>query len=137
MSLINGGWNVTAAQNILLQEVRNPNGDFDYNGGSAYNHYFDYAAGDYVDLSAGYQVQLGASVKLPRLSSKMANLYNVPVIYPSILNITAGDGGVILGPGSPTALPFSHRRKAVSPLTRRVLWSAALMALKAPLNFLI
>jgi filamentous hemagglutinin family protein len=107
LSLIHGGWNVTAAQDIRLQEVRNPNGDFDYNGGSAYNHYFDYAAGDYVDLSAGYQVQLGASVKLPRLSSKTdTSLYNVPVIYPSILNITAGDGGVILGPGSPSLTLF-------------------------------
>jgi filamentous hemagglutinin family protein len=106
LSLINGGWNVTAAQNILLQEVRNPNGDFDYNGGTAYNHYFNYAPGDYVNLSAGNLVQLGASVQLPRLSSKLdTKLYNVPVIYPSILNITAGDGGVKLGaPGSPTSL---------------------------------
>jgi filamentous hemagglutinin family protein len=107
LSLINGGWNVTAAQNILLQEVRNPNGDFDYNGGTAYNHYFNYAPGDYVNLSAGNLVQLGASIKLPRLSSKTdTKLYNVPVIYPSILNITAGDGGVKLGPGSPSLTLF-------------------------------
>jgi hypothetical protein len=107
LSLINGGWNVTAAQNILLQEVRNPNGDFDYNGGTAYKHYFNYAPDDYVNLSAGNRVQLGASVQLPRLSSKTdTKLYNVPVIYPSILNITAGDGGVILGPGSPSLTLF-------------------------------
>jgi filamentous hemagglutinin family protein len=100
LSLISGGWNVTAAQNILLQEVRNPNGVF--NGGSSFNHYFNYAPGDYVDLSAGNLVQLGASVPLPRLSG--AN-NSVPVIYPSILNITAGAGGVMLGaPGSPTSL---------------------------------
>jgi filamentous hemagglutinin family protein len=102
LTLINGGWNVTAAQNILLQEVRNPNGDFDNAGGSAYDHYFNYAPGDYVNLSAGNYVQLGASVPLPRLSGT-AN--NVPVIYPPILNITAGDGGVILGTGtSPNSL---------------------------------
>jgi len=100
LSLISGGWNLSAAQNILLQEVRNPNGVF--NGGPAFNHYFNYAPGDYVDLAAGNLVQLGASVQLPRLAG--AN-NNVPVIYPSILNITAGAGGVTLGaPGSSTSL---------------------------------
>ena len=34
LSLISGGWNVAAAQNILLQEVNNPNGVFDINGGA-------------------------------------------------------------------------------------------------------
>ncbi|MGA9451439.1 MAG: filamentous hemagglutinin N-terminal domain-containing protein [Verrucomicrobiia bacterium] len=102
LSLITGGWNVAAAQNILLQEVRNPNGDFDISGGTSLNHNFNYAPGDYVDLSAGNLVQLGASVALPRASG--AN-NNVPVIYPSTLNITAGAGGVMLGaPGSPTSL---------------------------------
>ena len=102
LSLISGGWNVAAAQNILLQEVRNPNGDFDISGGTSLNHNFNYAPGDYVDLSAGNLVQLGASVALPRASG--AN-NNVPVIYPSTLNITAGAGGVMLGaPGSPSSL---------------------------------
>ena len=92
LSLVSGGWNVTAAQNIILQEVRNPNGVFDINGGSAYNHYFNYAPGDYVNLSAGNLVQLGASSSLlPRLTG-----ITVPIIYPSILNVTAGAGGVIL-----------------------------------------
>lgn len=100
LTLISGGWNVSAAQNILLQEVRNPNGDF--NGSGAFSHYFNYAPGDFVDLSAGNLVQLGSSVALPRLSLSQNNL---PVIYPSILNITAGDGGVILGTGtSPNSL---------------------------------
>ena len=90
LSLISGGWNVTAAQNIILQEVRNPNGVFDTKGGTAYNHLFDYAPGDYVNLTAGNQVELGASAStLPRLTQ-------VPMIFPSILNITAGAGGVIL-----------------------------------------
>ena len=97
LSLITGGWMVDAAQNINLQEVRNPNGVFDYNGGSAINHYFNYAPSDYVDLSAGNAVQLGgSSSQLPRVSG----LANSVVIYPSILNITAGDGGVILGTGN-------------------------------------
>ncbi len=92
LSLISGGWNVTAAQNILLQEVSNPNGVFDINGGSAYNHYFDYGPGDYVNLNAGNLVQLGASPSiLPRPTG-----IQVPFIYPPILNITAGAGGVEL-----------------------------------------
>ena len=97
LSLISGGWMVSAARDINLQEVRNPNGVFDYNGGSSINHYFNYAPSDYVDLSAGNAVQLGgSSSQLPRVS----NLDNSVVIYPSILNITAGDGGVILGVGN-------------------------------------
>ncbi|HXR05544.1 MAG TPA: filamentous hemagglutinin N-terminal domain-containing protein [Verrucomicrobiae bacterium] len=100
LNLIHGGWNVAAAQNIFLQEVRNPNGVF--NGSGSFSHYFNYAPNAYVNLSAGNLVQLGASVALPRLSG---GNNNVPIIYPSILNVTAGSGGVILGaPGSSTSL---------------------------------
>ncbi|MGA2029925.1 MAG: hypothetical protein ABSG87_07610 [Verrucomicrobiota bacterium] len=94
LSLVSGGWNVTAAQDIILQEVLNPNGIFNVNPGGAY-HYFDYSPDDYVNLSAGDLVQLGASsTALPRLNSE-DNL-KVPVIYPPILNIAAGAGGVVL-----------------------------------------
>jgi filamentous hemagglutinin family protein len=97
LSLINGGWNVDAAQNIILEEVRNPNGDFNINGGAAF-HYFDYGPNDYVNLSAGNLVQLGAAfVSLPRGADSL----NVPVIYPPILNISAGAGGVDLIGDSP------------------------------------
>jgi filamentous hemagglutinin family protein len=104
LSLINGGWNVSAAQDILLQEVNNPNGVFDTSAGAAFNHYFDYAPGDYVNLSAGNSVQLGA----PTTSLPRATGLAIPFIYPSILNITAGAGGVTLGtPGSPSRLILS------------------------------
>ena len=90
LNLIQGGWDVTAAQNIILQEVRNPNGLFDIAGGSAFDHYFDYAPGDFVNLVAGNQVQLGAATSvLPR-----AGTVKVPMIYPGSLNVTAGAGGV-------------------------------------------
>ena len=104
LNLISGGWNVAAAQNILLQEVRNPNGDF--NGSGVASHLFNYAANAYVDLYAGSLVQLGASASvLPRLSHANGNIGNVPVIYAPILNIVAGVGGIILGTGtSPTSL---------------------------------
>jgi len=104
LNLISGGWNVVAGNNILLQEVRNPNGVFDSTGGAAYNHYFDYSPGSYVNLAAGNLVQLGTAIPLPRLTG-VAN--NLPVIYPSVLNITAGDGGIIFGApssSSPTSL---------------------------------
>ena len=95
LSLITGGWNVTAAQNIFLQEVRNPNGIFDVSGGAAYKHYFDYGLNDYVDLTAGNMVQLGASSSLiPRVD--LIGSFPVPIIYPPILDITAGAGGVLL-----------------------------------------
>ncbi|MGA2786986.1 MAG: filamentous hemagglutinin N-terminal domain-containing protein [Verrucomicrobiota bacterium] len=92
LNLITGGWTVNAAQNIYLQEVRNPNGVFDISAGRSNVHYFDYAPGDYVDLNAGNLVQLGASASvLPRPTGIL-----VPFIYPSILNINAGAGGVEL-----------------------------------------
>jgi filamentous hemagglutinin family protein len=91
LNLAAGGWNVTAAQDIYLQEVRNPNGDFniaDSTSGSF--HAFDYAPSDYVNLTAGNLVQLGAPTSaLPRLDK-------VPVIYPGILDVSAGAGGVVL-----------------------------------------
>ncbi len=104
LNLITGGWNVTAAQNIFLREVSNPNGVFDINGGAAFNHYFDYAPSDYVNLFAGNLVQLGASASdLPRLDK--INGTPVSIIYPSILNIMVGAGGVELGtPSSPNSL---------------------------------
>jgi filamentous hemagglutinin family protein len=101
LSLISGGWNVTAAQDIYLQEVRNPNGVFDINGGRFYTHYFNYAPGDFVNLNAGNLVQLGASPSvLPRPTG-----IKVPFIYPSILNVTAGADGVELTGG---ADPFNQ-----------------------------
>lgn len=94
LNLISGGWNVTAAQNIILQEVRNPNGDFNVNSGGAF-HTFDYAPSDFVNLTAGNLVQLGASSSaLPRLNGLDSR--KVSVIYPGILNIMAGAGGVVL-----------------------------------------
>ena len=103
LSLISGGWNVAAAINIYLQEVRNPNGVFDTGAGAAWNHYFDYAPDDYVNLTAGNLVQLGAPTStLPRDGS---DGLNVPSIYPSILKVAAGAGGIVLGtPGSGNSL---------------------------------
>ena len=90
LSLIKGGWNVTAASKINLQEIRNPNGLFNNFVGSPLAHYFDYSPTDFVNLSAGDQVQLGGN------QSPRPGRVNVPMIYPGILNIAAGAGGVVL-----------------------------------------
>ena len=92
LSLIRGGWNVTAAEDINLQEVRNPNGTFNTRGAAGIKHLFDYAPGDYVNLTASNGVVLGTSSSVqPR-----ADTLKVPVIYPAILHISAGAGGVTL-----------------------------------------
>lgn len=97
LSLIAGGWTVDAAQDIYLQEVRNPNGIFNnYNSGFTTKptyHHFDYASGAYVNLVAGNSVTLGdSSSSLPRSDTSL----DVPFIYAPILNIVAGAGGVTL-----------------------------------------
>src|SRR5690606_9181154 len=96
LSLVNGGWTVNAAQDILLQEVRNPNGLFNNLGSSsAVNRYrFDYAADAYTILNAGNSVQLRGTA-LPRYTDAFSQ--SMLPIYPGILEITAGAGGVILG----------------------------------------
>ena len=95
LSLVAGAWNVTAAQDILLQEVRNPNGIFNSVGpsSSASHHLFDYAPGASVSLNAGNSVQLtGAS--LPRNSGSFEQ--SIPSIFTGTLNLRAGAGGVQL-----------------------------------------
>ncbi len=96
LSLIKGGWNVTAAHNIILQEVRNPNGMFNTlgrNNGSF--HAFDYSEDAFVRLNAGNLVQLGGKESLlPRLT--VSDGLKPPMLFPGILNIIAGAGGVVL-----------------------------------------
>ncbi len=95
LSLIDGGWTVNAAQDINLQEVRNPNGILNsLNSSSPLYHYFDYGPDDYVDLNAGNEVHLWGS-SLPR--SDAVGTIKSTSIYPSTLDITAGAGGVEIG----------------------------------------
>ena len=94
LNLISGGWNVTAAQNIILQEVRNPNGVFNI---GTFKHYFDYAPDDFVNLTAGNMLQLGPNAGTPpRVKGDTILGKLLPMIFPSILNIAAGTGGVVL-----------------------------------------
>ena len=104
LSLIAGSWTVNAPNgDIYLQEVRNPNGDFNdvvgkKNAPNLGQFLFDYSADGAVDLNAAgvYLTDDG----VPRLAGN----YNVPVLYPPILDINAGAGGVTLG-GNVTLFP--------------------------------
>ncbi|HEX5223169.1 MAG TPA: filamentous hemagglutinin N-terminal domain-containing protein, partial [Verrucomicrobiae bacterium] len=96
LSVVNGGWTVNAAQDVLLQEVRNPNGVFNNLGSSTSpNRYrFDYAPDAYTILNGGNSVQLRGTA-LPRYTDTFSQ--NLPPIYPGTLKINAGAGGVTLG----------------------------------------
>jgi filamentous hemagglutinin family protein len=92
LSLIDGSWTVNASPvngNIYLQEVRNPNGVFNNaDSSSSGYHLFDYGLQDSVSLNAYGVVLTGRSTPRPA--------GNVLVLYPSILDISAGAGGVDL-----------------------------------------
>jgi filamentous hemagglutinin family protein len=91
LSLIDGSWTVKAAQNIDLQEVRNPNGIFNNKGGTATPsyHQFNYGADDSVTLDAGNLVDL--------IGGGARNAGDtIPAIYPPSLTINAAAGGIKL-----------------------------------------
>jgi filamentous hemagglutinin family protein len=96
LSLVDGGWTVEAGQDVLLQEVRNPNGLFNNLGSSASasRQSFDYSDDAYVRLEAGNSVQLRGTA-LPRYANAFSQ--GMPPIYPGRLEIDAGAGGVVLG----------------------------------------
>ncbi len=96
LSAVDTLWNVTAANDILLQEVRNPNGIFNNLGSSSapFRHRFDYSDDAAVSLIAGNSVQLRGSA-LPRYSDAFSQ--GMTPIYPGTLTIRAGAGGVIVG----------------------------------------
>ena len=103
LSLIDGSWNVNAPNgNIYLQEVRNPNGLFNTvtprRGQPSTQNLFTYGLQDAVDLTAGIGVYL-TDLNIPRLAADP-----IPVLYPPILDITAGPGGVTLQ-GNVTLFP--------------------------------
>jgi filamentous hemagglutinin family protein len=96
LSLVDGDWNVSA-NNILMQEVRNPNGALNRLGRATVPaptyHLFDYADDASVSLNARNSVQLAAG-SVPRAPAPDDT---VPVVYPPILRARAGAGGISLG----------------------------------------
>jgi len=120
LSLIDGSWNVNAPNgNIYLQEVRNPNGVFNSlsNPGSrrppvppslAGQYLFNYGAQASVNLDAGNGVYLTDS-QLPRLGAAS----DIPALYPPVLSITAGPGGVTLE-GNITLFPSADQNLSIN-----------------------
>jgi filamentous hemagglutinin family protein len=94
LSLVAGSWNVSAPNgSIYLQEVRNPNGIFNGQGGAG-SHLFDYDSQASLLLDAANSVEItGAGV--PR-GNLIAGQTAPPIILPPSLQITAGLGGVKL-----------------------------------------
>ncbi len=89
LSLIDGGWVVNAADNIYLQEVRNPNGAFNSSPRSdAVSYLFNYGPMASVTLNAGNGVYVTGSAPLPRTGNHEA------LVFPPILTIDAGAGGI-------------------------------------------
>lgn len=94
LSLVKGDWTVSAGHDICLQEARNPNGVFNSKLiSNPYLHKFDYDPQAAVILHGAHSVQLLAD-SLPR-NPRDSN--EPPPLYPPILQISAGPGGVILG----------------------------------------
>lgn len=89
LSLIDGGWVVNAADNIYLQDVRNPNGVFNSSPKSdPVSYLFNYGPLASVALDAGNGVTITGSAPLPRSSNHEG------LIFPPILMIDAGAGGI-------------------------------------------
>ncbi len=93
LSLVAGSWTVEAGHDIVLQEVRNPNGIFNALGSSSapFHHYFDYSPAASLSLSAGNAVQFTCANR-PRNSGGAEQV--IPSIFPDALTIRAGAGGI-------------------------------------------
>jgi filamentous hemagglutinin family protein len=115
LSLMAGSWDINAPNgNIYLQEVRNPNGVFNgvaktsglHGTANPGEHLFNYSADAAVDLNAGIGVYL-TDDDVPRPDG------NVGVVYPPILDITAGAGGVTLE-GNVTLFPSADQELTIN-----------------------
>jgi filamentous hemagglutinin family protein len=104
-SVINGSWNVWAANDISVKEVNNPNGAFNV----AQSFLFNYAPDASASFWAGNAIEL-TGANLGRLTS-----VNRTPIYAPTLSLNAGAGGIkidksiILAPSSQGSLNIITR----------------------------
>jgi filamentous hemagglutinin family protein len=110
LNLIAGSWNAWAANNIYLQEVRNPSGTFNT------DLQFDYAANAAVNLWAGNGITLdGGNLDGQSLQRLAGYDDSMGPIYAPILTLNAGAGGITVGsslylyPSSQGALQITTR----------------------------
>ncbi len=87
LSLIQGSWNVFAADNLLLKEVNNPNGTFN----SANSFLYNYGADAAAHFWAGNGIELAGGITGGNLSRSGANKL---IVYAPQLSLNAGAGGI-------------------------------------------
>ena len=86
LSLVQSGtWNAWAANDIYINEVNNPNPTYNPNAGSLFNYApnaaVNFWAGNAIDLADDHQTRASWNE-------------NMPPVYPSILTLNAGAGGI-------------------------------------------
>src|SRR5262249_30651879 len=92
LSLAAGGWQVSDPNgNIVLMEVRNPNGTFNSVLHGTGDHLFDYDPLAFLDLDANSVELVGSLGSQARNTSDRVI---VPTTYPPSLEIEAGSGGI-------------------------------------------
>jgi filamentous hemagglutinin family protein len=95
LSLIKGGWVVDATENIVLSEVRNPNGAFNsLTAPNPFLFHFNYDPMASVLLDAGNNVTITGN-SLPRASGDGGE-GGEDLVFPPILTIAAGAGGITI-----------------------------------------
>ena len=110
LGLIAGAWNVWSGGGIFIQNVLNPNGTFNYNslkvpageyvgdvGDSTVpvktTFLYDYAPNAAANFWAGNSITLSGQ-NLPYVNGYQTT---APIIYPPILSLSAGAGGITVG----------------------------------------
>jgi filamentous hemagglutinin family protein len=95
ISLIKGGWTVSASGNIYVQDVRNPNGIFNDRNVSGYSgyHYFNYDPSSYV-IFTGNSVEITGTGAPHTMPSNPGT--PIPLLFPPTLAVIAGAGGFVL-----------------------------------------
>ncbi len=112
LSLARGGWTLDATRDVLLQEIRNPNGLFNNLGSStsANRHRFDYDPLAFASIQAGRGIELRGTA-LPRYADVFSQ--GMPPLYPGTLTLEAGAGGVTLG-NDVILFPSTHGQLAIT-----------------------
>jgi filamentous hemagglutinin family protein len=109
LGLIQGSWNVFAANNIFLKEVNNPNGTFN----SADSFLYNYAPDAAANFWAGNKIELAGGTTGGTVARLRGGNQNI--IYAPILSLNAGAGGIqvdksiILAPSSEGSLNLVTR----------------------------
>lgn len=95
LGLVAGGWDVHGGRDVYVNEVYNPNGSLNESrlkGVGTVKFQFDYAPNAFARIRGGESVHLVGDGVLHAAGNPTR-----PPIYPPILDVDAGPGGVVLG----------------------------------------